>query len=71
MPNIIKDCYSGEHKLCVILAVSNVDSTDTVVRWCEICGAVVVDIDHDGRTNAGQILNMTFPQITQEILNAC
>ena len=32
-----------------------------VVRWCKICGAIVVDRDYDGRTNPGQVKKMQFP----------
>lgn len=32
-----------------------------VVRWCSECGAVVVDVDYDGRTAAGRIMKMKVP----------
>jgi len=38
-----------------------------VVRWCSICGAIVIDRDHDGRTSPGIIMRMTLP--TYEHLN--
>jgi hypothetical protein len=31
-----------------------------VVRWCSDCGAVVVDLDYDGRTKPGGIMKMRF-----------
>lgn len=34
-----------------------------VVRWCCNCGAVVVDIDVDGRTDPGRALPMQFPKL--------
>lgn len=34
-----------------------------VVRWCCNCGAVVTDIDVDGRTMPGRRMPMKFPQL--------
>ncbi len=36
-------------------------ASEAVVRWCPNCGAVVVDEDYDGRTNAGAYMPMRFP----------
>lgn len=33
-----------------------------VVRWCQICGGVVVDTDVDGRTKPGDVMEMIFPK---------
>jgi valyl-tRNA synthetase len=41
------------------------DMESEVVRWCPICGSVVVDVDFDGRTNAGQVMKMRSPEITR------
>lgn len=35
--------------------------TTEVVRWCKVCGAVVIDVDMDGRTNPGGVRPMLFP----------
>lgn len=45
------DSYSGEAK---------------VVRWCPECGAVVVDMDYDGRTSAGYYKKLQYPNITKQ-----
>lgn len=37
--------------------------TELVVRWCQICGAVVVDLDYDGRTQPGFYMKMRFPAV--------
>lgn len=34
---------------------------ETVVRWCPICGAIVVDTDFDGRTKPGAVMSMRVP----------
>ncbi len=36
-------------------------ASDAVVRWCQRCGAVVIDEDYDGRLNPGAYMQMTFP----------
>lgn len=33
----------------------------SVVRWCSVCGAVVIDTDYDNRTKPGGIMSMRFP----------
>jgi hypothetical protein len=37
-----------------------------VVRWCRNCGAVVIDLEYDGRTAAGAIMKMRVPTLTQD-----
>lgn len=40
-----------------------------VVRWCPNCGAIVIDIDYDGRTNSGGIMKMDFPKtLSSEVM---
>jgi hypothetical protein len=61
----MKACKGGEHTLKTILSVGN-DMSQKVVRWCAYCGAIVVDMDYDGRTNPGAVLPMQFPAILKE-----
>ena len=53
-------------ELCGTNTLEEVFSTggdeQAVVRWCYWCGAVVVDIDYDGRTNPGGFMPMRFPE---------
>lgn len=53
-----------EHDL-VKIASKPYQVTDAVevVRWCRDCGAVVIDVDYDGRTSPGAIMPMRFPQL--------
>ena len=52
----------GSHRLVVILrTAAGYVGEAKVVRWCEICGAVVIDLDCDGRTDPGRIMAMKFP----------
>jgi len=55
-------CPKGSHNLIDILRRSDsYGDHEDVVRWCDVCGAIVVDVDYDGRTNAGQVMKMRFP----------
>ena len=56
------DCKKGNHSLIEILRDRGWDC-ESVARWCKVCGAVVVDIDYDGRTNPGAIAKMRFPEV--------
>jgi hypothetical protein len=57
------ECQVGNHKLIEIYRrpYSSVQQS-TVVRWCEQCGVVTVDIDYDGRTNPGAVMRMIGPK---------
>lgn len=55
-----KECQNANHTLVDIYWNGNEMDQD-VVRWCKICGAIVVDRDYDGRTNPGQVKKMQFP----------
>jgi len=52
----------GEDTLVDIYTASHGYDTEAVIRWCYKCGAIVVDIDFDGRTQPGAIMSMRFPQ---------
>lgn len=58
------DKVKGLHNLKVIY-ISGQHHESEVVRWCKDCGAVVVDLDYDGRTNAGAVRKMQFPTETR------
>jgi hypothetical protein len=56
-----------EHDLIVIYS-KGCDMESEVVRWCTVCGGVVIDIDYDGRTNPGQVMPMRFPEIAKQYM---
>lgn len=58
-------CKNGNHDLIVIYKHSTCYNEEPTVRWCQDCGAIVVDVDYDNRTNAGQIMKMKFPFISR------
>jgi hypothetical protein len=40
--------------------------TDTV-RWCRLCGSIVVDADVDGIIHPGAIREMQFPELARSM----
>lgn len=58
-------CQKGKHSLITIFSHGS-DQDLTVVRWCEVCGAIVIDKDYDNRTNSGAVLPMKFPSIVHD-----
>jgi hypothetical protein len=55
-----------EHELVEIDSRWDGDA-HVVVRWCTLCGAVVVDADVDGRTAPGAISVMRFPKLALDL----
>ena len=60
------ECKKGKHSFQKIAENGN-DMESTVVRWCEVCGSVTVDVDYDGRTNPGVVMKIKSPMITKSI----
>lgn len=58
-------CKEGLHPLKEIMRTSN-GFVDQVVRWCPDCGAIVVDVDCDGRVYAGNCIKMKLPKLAKE-----
>ena len=54
-------CDGHNHALVEIQRVSEGFDIYRVVRWCQVCGAVVIDGEHDGRVAPGRIMPMRFP----------
>ncbi len=59
-------CLQGLHPLKVIYTDSD-GFVDNVVRWCPLCGAIVVDADVDGRVYPGKIMPMKLSEIYTEV----
>lgn len=58
-----EECAKGNHDLIEIYRVHHIYGEEQVVRWCRVCGSIVVDVEVDGRTMAGKIMNMIAPEI--------
>lgn len=54
-------CKKGEHPLIEIYSFYD-GIAEHVVRWCPVCGAIVVDADVDGRTFPGRFVPMRLPK---------
>lgn len=57
-----KNCKQGNHNLVPIFSCGTYDEA-SIVRWCSICGAVVVDKEVDGRVSPGAIRKLQAPQL--------
>ena len=55
-------CKQGKHPLIVITRTDVGYDCEEVVRWCPVCGAVVVDMDVDNRVYPGYYKKMKFPE---------
>lgn len=56
-------CSGGKHNLIDILTRYEGYGEESVVRWCQECGAIVVDTDVDNRTSPGNRMKMKFPEL--------
>ena len=62
----LENCKAGKHSLKTIIEKrTNLGFTDSteVVRWCSICGSVVIDLDTQGQTFPGSYMPMKSPLI--------
>lgn len=62
-------CRGGWHNLREIMRVHQGHDIDEVVRWCQNCGAIVIDGEHDGRVYNGKVMPMRFPANKNEANN--
>jgi len=64
------NCFNkkGQHvgPLVELFNFGGIDA-ERVLRWCPKCGAVVVDLDVDGKTISGGVVKMKISQITEDI----
>ncbi len=55
-------CDGKNHSLIEIYRRRDPDDIFDIVRWCEYCGAIVIDGEMDGRVKPGGIMKMRFPK---------
>jgi hypothetical protein len=64
------NCFNEKNQhigsLKVLRRFTHLD-TESVVRWCPECGAVVVDREVDGRL-MGSVVKMQFPETVRKVL---
>lgn len=56
---------SSNHQLVEIAYCGSTYDGHKVVRWCRQCGAIVVDMDTDGRIAPGYYRKMEIPDISK------
>ena len=66
---MIENCLKGEHTLTSIMELSHWDGSAQVLRWCSVCGAVVVDQQIDTRIFPGQYIPMKFSKLFLDKFN--
>lgn len=63
----LKDCKKGNHDLIEVYKAKSylVGKGDDVTRWCRLCGAIVIDLEKDGKlVGPGKVLNMMRPLVS-------
>lgn len=60
---MIEQCKKGNHKLVFIYRNYINHLEEDVVRWCNLCGSIVIDSESDGRIYPGTIMKMKSPLI--------
>lgn len=65
----LKNCRKGNHDLKEIDRTHCAYDEDFVVRWCQNCGAIVIDLEVDGRLFPGHYMKMKLPKLVKEIKN--
>lgn len=65
------NCFNEKNEhIGSLIEIARFDGDDpiseSVVRWCPQCGAVVVDIECDGRIYPGRVRKMQFPRAGSE-----
>jgi len=69
----MSECNGKEHDLIDIF-VNNYhygQCEKDVIRWCQYCGAIVIDTVVDGRTRPGAVMPMQFPKILNRKQKNC
>ena len=64
----IDKCKDKQHPLEELYSFSGSYDEEIVVRWCPECGAVVIDLDTDGRVNPGARMKMRTSNIYRDCL---
>jgi hypothetical protein len=65
---LLLTCISGKHDLVEIYSGHGVCPNEyDVVRWCRVCGSIVVDVDMDNKTmKPGGTMILKSPQISKD-----
>jgi hypothetical protein len=58
----MNNCQQGKHNFILIEAIELSPFEAKMIRWCEQCGAIVVDLDCDRRTLPGYFSKLKGPK---------
>jgi len=62
----LSECKKGNHPLKMISSFNHGWDEEEVIRWCPVCGCIVVDMDTDNRTiRPGGYMKMQSPEISK------
>lgn len=61
-------CRGGKHQFKEVSSRPTGSHMDEVVRWCFVCGSLVVDLEYDGRLRPGDVLPIQHPELYLETL---
>jgi len=64
----MKACRDGNHTLIEISRTSGGYNEEQIVRWCKFCGAIVVDSEIDNRTFPGNVMEMQFTELMNQLV---
>ena len=61
-------CREGRHSwLSVSRHPASMPGEEIVTRWCDTCGALVIDIEYDGRLKPGFVQRIMSPLIGKKM----
>lgn len=63
----LNECEKGNHSLIDVLRTQTGYDEEIVARWCQLCGAIVVDIDYDNRTNPGAVYELRATEVSKMV----
>lgn len=64
---MLERCKRGEHQFIKMQSTLVGPGEERVIRWCQCCGAIVIDLDVDGRTYPGYFQECRIPGLLREI----
>jgi hypothetical protein len=65
----LKECKNNNHDFIDIYDVENSYGECIVIRWCRVCGSIIIDVDFDYRTYVGRCMEIKNPIIYKNYKN--
>ena len=62
----LSDCKRGNHALKEIYRAYGAFN-DESIKWCIVCGAVVIDAELDDRVYPGKVRKMELPKVLDNV----